>query len=83
MHSPTPIERDLPEVLRLQEVIRATGLRRSTIYEAMAAGRFPQAIPLHGRCVGWLAHEVAAWVHERIRERDAAPPQAAQPEASA
>lgn len=71
MHSTTIIERELPEVLRLQEVIRATGMRRSTIYEAMADGRFPQPIPLHGRCVGWLANEVREWVHQRIRERDA------------
>lgn len=56
-------------VLRLMEVERATGLRRSSIYERMSAGTFPRPIKLAARSVGWLATEVEAWVHERIAER--------------
>jgi prophage regulatory protein len=70
---------DLPEVLRLAEVIRATGLRRSSIYERVAAGTFPRPIRLSERAVGWLAPEVSAWVHERIAARDGA---AASPDAA-
>lgn len=71
MPLPSPIARDLPEVLRLADVIRATGLRRSSIYERVSAGTFPRPIRLSERSVGWLAHEVLAWVHQRIAERDA------------
>ena len=73
-------------VLRLIEVERCTGLRRSSIYERMSAGTFPKPIRLTGRSVGWIASEVESWVHQRIAERDAAhspAPQAAQPEAFA
>lgn len=73
-----PYSPDLPEVLRLADVIRATGLRRSTIYERVARGTFPRPLRLSDRAVGWLSDEVRAWVHERIRERDAAHPPARQ-----
>jgi prophage regulatory protein len=59
-------------VLRLVEVERATGLRRSSVYERMSAGTFPRPIRLAARSVGWLASEVEAWVHARVAERDAA-----------
>jgi prophage regulatory protein len=65
-------------MLRLADVERMTGLRRSSIYERVALGRFPRPLRLSDRAVGWLAHEVEAWVHERIAERDAAHPPARQ-----
>lgn len=61
---------DMSDVLRLPDVIRVTGLRRSSIYERVAAGTFPRPIRLSNRAVGWLSNEVRAWVHERIAERD-------------
>jgi len=46
-------------ILRRPEVERATGLQRSTIYEMMAKGQFPRAIPLTGtKSVGWLESEI-------------------------
>jgi prophage regulatory protein len=52
-------ERLLPR----SEVERRTGLSRSTIYERMAAGRFPPARrePETGT-VRWLESEVDAWI---------------------
>ncbi|WP_419174424.1 AlpA family phage regulatory protein [Desulfosediminicola sp.] len=57
-------------VIKLPEVMRKTGLSRSSIYEYIRQRRFPAQIKLGGpRAVGWLEHEVdecvANWVNER------------------
>lgn len=57
-------------VLRLPEVRRHTGLSRSEIYRRMAAGDFPKPVPLTTRTVGWLDHEVQAWLSARVVDRD-------------
>lgn len=57
-------------VLRREEVERATGLPRSTIYEMMARGAFPKPIKLGARAVGWLETEIVAWQRTRVAERD-------------
>lgn len=53
-------------ILRLPEVIRQTGLSRSSIYLRIANNEFPQPISLGGRSVGWLQQEVDEWVLEKI-----------------
>jgi prophage regulatory protein len=58
------------KILRRSEVERVTGLKRTTIYEKMAAGAFPKPIQLTGKAVGWLENEVAEWQQARIAERD-------------
>ena len=52
-------------VLRLREVMFATGLSRSTIYAWMADGRFPQQIKLGPRSVGWRERDIYAWIESR------------------
>lgn len=56
-------------ILRLPEVQARTGLSRTTIYRWRVEGRFPQAVPLGTRCVGWIESELEAWVRERIAAR--------------
>jgi len=56
-------------ILRLPEVMARTGLSRTTIYEWRVAGRFPQAVPLGTRNVGWIEAELEAWFRERIADR--------------
>jgi len=58
------------EVLRLNAVVTATGLARSTIYKLIGSGEFPRPVPLTGRCVGWIDSEVAAWIQSRIEARE-------------
>jgi prophage regulatory protein len=55
-------------LVRLPEVIGITGLRRSSIYARIQAGRFPTAIPLGGHAVGWIEAEIIQWVNERVAE---------------
>lgn len=51
--------------LRMSTVIRQTGLGRSTIYRLMAEQRFPKAVRLSGRAVGWRAADVQQWADSR------------------
>lgn len=51
--------------LRLPSVMRQTGLGRSTIYRMMAERRFPQAVRLSGRAVGWRSADVRHWADSR------------------
>ena len=52
--------------LRLPQVCKMTGLRRSMIYRMQAEKRFPQRIKLSERAVGWLEREVQEWLAQRI-----------------
>ena len=52
--------------LRLPQVCKMTGLRRSMIYRMQAEKRFPQRIKLTDRAVGWLEREVQEWLAQRI-----------------
>lgn len=55
------------KLLRLPEVINATGLSRSALYRMIAEGTFPSSIRIGGRSVAWCDEEVNAWIAERIR----------------
>ena len=63
-HPAHPVE----SLLKLPEVCRVTGYRRSTIYRLMAEGAFPARVRLGPRAVGWPSSEVQAWVRARIAE---------------
>jgi prophage regulatory protein len=59
------------QIWRLEKVMEQTGLGRSSIYQFMADGIFPKAVPLGGgRAVGWVSSEVESWIAARIKERD-------------
>lgn len=57
MISHTPPDR----FLRIDEVLRRTGLTRATLYRMIAAGTFPRQVKISQRCCGWRESEVAAW----------------------
>jgi len=49
--------------LRLPDVIQASGLKRSTIFNRIKQGTFPAQIKLGGpHASGWLATEIDAWI---------------------
>ena len=50
-------------IIRLPEVERRTGRRRSSIY---ADPTFPRPISIGPRAVGWLVHEIDAWIAARV-----------------
>ena len=53
-------------ILRLPAVKARTGLSRSTIYLRVSEGGFPAPVSLGGRAVGWLEHEINAWLEQQI-----------------
>lgn len=57
-------------ILRLPDVLKATGLSQSTVYAKVADKTFPKPIPLTGRAVGWLESEIGAWQEARTAQRD-------------
>ncbi len=70
--TPSPLQ-----IMRRREVEKRTGLGCSTIYLYMQQGTFPKPIRLGGgaSAVGWLEHEVDAWIQEQIdKSRDPATP---------
>ena len=59
-------------ILRLIDVVRITGIPRSSIYHLIELGTFPSYIKIGERSSGWLEHEIQAWIEQRIIERDQA-----------
>lgn len=55
--------------LRLPDVIKATGVPRSTLYRLISNGDFPQPIKLGERSVAWSSAEIEAWMARRIAAR--------------
>jgi prophage regulatory protein len=53
-------------IVKRPAVESTTGLSRSAIYALMSANSFPKPIKLSERSVGWLEHEVQAWLENRI-----------------
>lgn len=53
-------------VLRLPQVCKMTGLRRSTVYEMEADGRFPSRVKIGLRSVGWIESEVQSWLRDKV-----------------
>ncbi len=54
-------------LLRLPEVARRTGLKRSTIYRDILAGAFPRQVKIGPGAVGWVEEEVQEWIDARVR----------------
>lgn len=57
-------------ILRLSEVIKQTGIPRSSIYVLIKQGAFPKPVPLTTRCIGFVEAEIHGWIAERITARD-------------
>lgn len=54
------------QILKLPDVIKATGLARSTVYKLINENRFPKQIKLTSFSSGWLQSEISQWIDERI-----------------
>ena len=56
-------------ILRRAEVEARTGFKRAYIYHLMKEGKFPKALRLGVRAVGWDSIEIDQWIADRIKER--------------
>jgi prophage regulatory protein len=55
-----------PRLLRLPQVMTATGKGRSGIYADMIAGTFPKSIRIGRRAVAWVSSEIDSWIAECV-----------------
>jgi prophage regulatory protein len=82
MSTPTdPSSRPL-RVIRLRELLKRVPYSTSTIYARVREGKFPAPVSLggnSGNSVGWLEHEVEAWIEARMAERSEPPTTARTP----
>jgi len=63
--------REAPRILRMKQLVDRTGLARSTVYLKISQGEFPKPVQLGSPfCVGWLEHEVTAWIAKQVAHRD-------------
>jgi len=65
-HPAPTVER---RILRRAEVEAKTGFKRAHIYNLMQQGKFPRALRLGIRAVGWDSAEIDQWITERLKER--------------
>lgn len=66
----SPAHASVPRrILRRPEVEDRTGFKRAHIYSLMKEGRFPKALRLGVRAVGWDSVEVDQWIAERLLDR--------------
>lgn len=56
--------RKLVRILRKNDVLKATGLRESTMYQLIKKGEFPANIKTSKRRVGWLESKVLEWIEK-------------------
>ncbi len=63
------------KILRMNDVIQKTGLARSTIYDRLNHksphydDSFPKPIKIGLSVVGWLEHEINAWILDKASIR--------------
>ena len=60
--------------IRIREVCEKTGLSKSSIYDLMTQGRFPQTVRLSeaGRSVAFVESEIEDWMVSRVSARNVA-----------
>ena len=59
------------EIIRIKDIIKITGLSRTSIWRYIRKGSFPEPVALGGpgsRAVGWHASEVREWLDSRPRK---------------
>lgn len=64
---------EMPTLISLNEACRVTSLSRTSIRKLREQDRFPPAVPLSEKRIGFVRAEVAAWIEERIAERGKVP----------
>ena len=62
--SPTevPMAQSQMRLIRLPEVMARVGIKRSTIYQRMAEGRFPKGRSVGPKSTVWVEAEIDEWI---------------------
>ena len=59
----------LKQIYRFPEVMKLTGLSRSSIYLAVSKEEFPKPIKIGRRAVGWPNDVIEKWV-QKLKEKN-------------
>lgn len=51
----------IDRLIRLMEVMKITGLKRSSLYAKMAARQFPRPVKIGLRASAWRLNEICQW----------------------
>lgn len=52
-------------ILRIEEVLHRTGLKRTMLYDLIRKEKFPNQVSLGARAVGWYEEQVEEWITNR------------------
>ncbi|MCW1719947.1 AlpA family phage regulatory protein [Pseudoalteromonas sp. A3] len=52
----------------MKEVVRMTGLSRSTLYRLQQLEEFPKAVNLGCRSVAWVRSDINDWIREKVQQ---------------
>ena len=52
--------------LRVTDVMRETGLSRTTIWRREREGDFPKRVPLSANATGWWSEDIDRWKSDRL-----------------
>jgi prophage regulatory protein len=63
-------ETSVDRLIKIQEVLRISGLSRSALYASIKKLEFPAQVKQSKRSAAWVHNEVAAWVRTRAKLRD-------------
>jgi prophage regulatory protein len=53
------------KIYRLPSTLDITGLPRSSLYDQLKKGQFPEPVMLGKRAVGWRESDLMAWIASR------------------
>jgi prophage regulatory protein len=56
-----------PEMLRVSDVLKRTGMSRTSLYRKLREGAFPAPLELGCNAIGWPDFLVAEWIASRPR----------------
>lgn len=61
------IDDDMEQLLTAAQVLKATGLPVSSMYDLIREGRFPKPLSLGARRRAWKRSEITAWINDLPR----------------
>lgn len=59
----------MQQLIRIKEVLQATGLSQSGVYRMIQDDEFPRPRKISARAVGWDVEEVQQWISERPKTK--------------
>jgi prophage regulatory protein len=62
--APPPI-RTIDRIIRVNELCALVGLHRSTVWRAVAQGKFPKPVVISTQSRGWRASDIEQWIASR------------------